>query len=138
MPQAQLERWLLRAVILLIGAGSALMGAALILGGPGRFGSPSFATARLSPGEVYTWGVLILAAGAATLLGAITWRRRLVEAGCLAMAFWYLFFDVSIITISFPDPHGAVTGAVVYSTVTGLCFLLFHAARNIRDPRTGR
>jgi hypothetical protein len=113
MPQAELERWLLRAVILTVGAGSTFMGASLIAGGPPRFTAPGFATARLVPGGPYTWGALILAAGLCVLGGAGTWHRRTLEAGC-------------------------VTGAVIYLTAAVLCAVLFHAARKIRDPRIGR
>jgi hypothetical protein len=138
MPQAELERWLLRAVILTVGAGSTFMGVSLIAGGPQRFTAPGFATARLIPGGSYTWGALILAAGVAVLAGAGLWHRRTLEAGCLGMGAWYLWFDLSLIVTSTRDPHGAVTGAVIYLTAAVLCAVLYHAARKIRDPRIGR
>lgn len=138
MPEAALERWLLRAVILIIGAGSTLMGVSLLLAGPGRFSSPGFATARLVPGGVYTWGVLILIAGSATLSGAGAWHPHILRWACLGMAFWYLWFDLSLIVTSAMDPRGSVTGAVVYLMVTALCLLLWSAAGTIRDPRMRR
>lgn len=135
MPQAALERWLLRAVILIVGAGSALMGVSLLAAGARRFTSPGFATARLVPGGVYTWGVLILIAGVATLIGAGAWHPHILRWSCLGMAFWYLWFDISLIVTSAPDPKGSVTGAVVYLMVTALCLLLWSTAGSIRDPR---
>lgn len=135
MPQAALERWLLRAVILIVGAGSTLMGFSLLVAGPNRFSNSGFATARLVPGGVYTWGVVILIAGIATLIGAWSWHPQLLRWACLGMAFWYLWFDLSLIVTSAMDPKGSVTGAVVYLMLTAACLLLWGAAGNIRDPR---
>lgn len=97
-----------------------LLGLALIAGGPARFGAPSMYVARQVPGEHVTWGAFIAAAGLAVVVGKLTERWPLVEAGMFAIGLWCWFFAVTLAVSALREPKAALTGLVVYG---GVAFL---------------
>jgi hypothetical protein len=109
------------------------LGAAMILGGPGRFTASGFATARVMPGGVYTWGGALALAGSLTLAGiGANWARRVVMAGLLLEGCWYAFFAVSLGIATYEDPHVAVTGPIVYTGAAIWCVIGYDTGRELR------
>lgn len=122
-----------RAIILAVGAGGALFGAGLIVGGPARFTSPSFETARLLPGQQYTWGALMLAAALVTLGGAAAkWQRRVVMAGAAAQGVLWGFFAASIGIVAASDPSTPYTGPIIYTLVAAISGIAFAGGYALR------
>lgn len=109
------------------------MGLAMVAGGPQRFGAAGFASARLVPGGVYSWGGLLAVAGAITLTGILgRWRRRIVMLGLLLEGAWFAFFAVALGSAAVADPHVAVTGPIVYGCVAALCAIGYDTGRWLR------
>jgi hypothetical protein len=105
------------------GLGLAL-GLAILAGGADRFGARALATAREVPGGYVTWGVLAAAFGAAVLAGSLTRARRLVALATSAMTCWHLFFAVSLGLSALQDSRAGVTGAITYTGLAGLGWVL--------------
>ncbi len=117
-------QWITRAVIRTFATASIVMGLAMTWGGPGRFSSPGFATAREVPGDVYTWAGTSLLAGSVVLFGiALDWHRPTVTAGLFLAFFWHLFFALSLGISTAHTTSGAVTGPVAYGTFAILCMI---------------
>jgi hypothetical protein len=126
-------RFATRATTLALASGGTFLGVAMILGGPERFSSPGFATARLVPGGVYAWGGMLAAAGAVTLLGIhLQWARRTVMAGMALEGCWFAFFALTLAIAALHDPKVAVTGPVIYALVSMICAIEFQAGRGLR------
>lgn len=126
-----------RAMIATLATVGVALGVAMIVGGPERFSSPGFRTARVVPGGVYTWGGMLTAAGLLTAAGIIRhWSRRIVMAGMACEGCWFAFFAVSLGVATFSDPHVAVTGPIVYSGVAVLCAIGYDTGSELRRPRS--
>lgn len=126
-----------RTIIRILASSSVLMGVDMALGGPARFGSPGFATARLIPGEVYTWAGVITVGGLLTLGGSLRWRRRTVMTGLAWMGLVFGFLDVTLWWSRFSDPKTAVTGCWIYFAVATTCAVLLAGGHGLR-PRGER
>lgn len=127
-------RWLFRMFVMLFGSGGLAMGVAMVAGGQHRFNSPGFATANLVPGGVNTWGALIAVPGLLTLLGvARRYHTHLLRAGLLGEAFWFWFFDISLIYTTWTNPNGPITGCVAYFVLTVACLVLWGVASYTRE-----
>jgi hypothetical protein len=90
------------------------LGAALIAGGPGRFGAPGFAVARQLPGEQYTWGGLLAAAGLVGFCGSLARRVAILETALCGQVVWHGFFAVSLALSAINDGRAGLTGWVSY------------------------
>lgn len=122
-----------RATILCLAAGGAVLGVAMILGGPDRFGAPGFATARLVQGGVYTWGAVLMTSSGVSLAGIVRgWSRRVVMAGMALEGCWFAFFAVALGLAAFRDPKVAVTGPIIYTVIAIVCAVGFDTGRELR------
>lgn len=126
-----------RDIVRVLSFGAVAFGLGLIGGGPGRFGSPGFATARLMPGTCYTWGAVIVVFGATALAGiAMGWQRRVVMAGLYLQGAWFLFWAVTLFTSFRDDARVPATGWMIYALVSAIYFMLAAAGHNLRGlPR---
>lgn len=118
-------KWITRGIIRTLAVGCLMLGLAMIYGGAERFSGPSFATARLVPGAVYTWGGTIALAGAVVLAGILAhWFRRIVITGLWLMAVWFMFFVVSLGLTTLLSPQAAVTGPFAYGMLATVCVVI--------------
>lgn len=126
-----------RDIVRVLSFGAVAFGLGLIGGGPDRFGSPGFATARLMPGGCYTWGTLIALFGATALAGvAAGWRRRVVMTGLYLQGTWFLFWAVTLFNSYRDDSRVASTGWMIYGLVSAILFMLATTGHNLRGlPR---
>jgi hypothetical protein len=116
-----------------LGTFGVLLGAAIMVGGPGRFGAAGFAVARLVPGGVYAWGAALTLSGAVVLAGVATgWRRRVVMLGLALEGCWFAFFAVTLGSATARDPHVAVTGPVIYMLAACWCAIEYDTGRGLR------
>lgn len=107
---------------------------AILLGGPRRFSAPSFAVARLIPGEQATWGGILLGLGLIMAFGvAMEWHAHLIMIGFLGMAAWYGFFALTLGVSSFREPSSALTGMCAYGTLSALCVLGWACGEGLRS-----
>lgn len=110
-----------------------VLGVAMIVGGPGRFGANGFAVARTVPGHVYTWGGVLTVAGALGILGiTLHWARQLVMVGLALEGCWFAFFAVSLGLAMLADPKVAVTGPIAYTSLACLCAIGYDTGRSLR------
>lgn len=131
-------QWITRAFIRTLGFGGLLLGLAMLFGGPERFSSPGFATARLVPGGVYSWGAAMVLAGGLVAFGVLAdWQRRVVVAGLGLQAAWFLFFATSLTITTLQTTQGAVTGPFAYGTMATLCILGAVGGHGLKPPADG-
>jgi hypothetical protein len=136
-PAAVVYRWAVQALVTTLGFGAATLGLAVYLGGMDRFGGAPFATARLVPGSPWTWGLVIGLAGVLTLVGAAMNSRRFLRTGLFIQAFWYLFFDISLIAAAVADPHVPLTGCVIYLMISAVVLVVWGASRDLLFNQLG-
>lgn len=131
-PLTYAYRWFTRGILALLGIASLGLGVSLVLGGPGRFTSSGFAAARLVPGGCYTWGIMFIVAGGATLLGHVIQHLGITRVGLLAEAAGYLFFVLGLTVSDFKDIHAAFTGVVTYLVLAVACYMASGVAKVIK------
>lgn len=112
------------------------LGLALLLGGPGRTSSPSFSAIRRSVG-VRPCGALLLAFAALTV--AAVYVRPHLRADRAALAFavpvslaagWYAYCALAFGISAALDPRAALTGSIVYASLTVAHVLLAFRAED--------
>jgi hypothetical protein len=126
-----------RDIVRVLSCGAVVFGLGLIWGGPDRFASPGFATARLMPGTCYTWGAMVATFGAIAMTGVLAgWLRPVVMVGLYLQGTWFLFWAVSLFASFLEDGRVATTGWMVYGLVSTVFFLLAATGHNLRGlPR---
>lgn len=124
-----------RVTARLVWATGLVYSAALALGGPTRWSSPSTAVARQVPGGVYTWATLL---GAASLIGAVgsLWVRspRVAALGITACGGWYLFLAVLAIVAVQRDSRASFAAPVVYVALAAWSLVGLLVVRNATPP----
>ncbi len=107
-----------RAYIVLatICAGTVSVGGLILVGGPARFSSASFDTAR-QVAPCWVWGTYLLGSGLLALVGIMTRHPWLCRVGHMASAFGYGFLVTAFITVSVHAPTVALTGIGVYGAL---------------------
>lgn len=93
------------------------LGAAILLGGPGRFTYPTYQPlVNLTQGHTWIWGVWILAAAVLMLL-PLQWLNMLgLWLGMVWMIVWAAMSTVSVVNYS----DSAATPMVVYAGFAGI------------------
>jgi hypothetical protein len=131
-------QWGVRTAVKILSTTAGGLGAGILIGGPERFSSPGFVTARQVPGQHVTWGCMfLLTAGVAALGIAFGWRRRLVMVGLAAQAVGFTFLSTSLAVTAAHDPRTAYTGVVVYAGMAALCVATWNAGHALRPgPQT--
>lgn len=111
-----------------------VLGASILFGGPARFSSPGFATARLLPGQHVSWGAVLMAFGLMMALGvAMEWHTRMIMTAFLGQACWYGFLALTLGVSAFRDPHVAFTGVCAYAALAALCVLGWACGEGLRQ-----
>lgn len=127
-----------RSMVRVIASATVVLGGVLIWGGPARFSSPGFATARQVPGQQDTWGVLFIASGALAWAGIYAgWRRKPIMVGLACQAVLFFFLAMSLAVSASRDSRTALTGAVVYGMASMLCVIAWSAGHALRHDDTG-
>lgn len=115
---------LAKLTIVGVGVYSVIQGIGIIVGGPARFGAPTYANLRLVPVEpAYLWGSLVLIFGALILAGSLFmwWWVKLV--GLVGLALWLLLLANGAWD-SLRIPTTGTTAAPTYLLVAYLCLVL--------------
>lgn len=86
-------------LLLVHGAYTILIGAAMIADGPGSFASPSFVWLNWVPGGILTVAGIIIAGGACILAGLLVTRNRAIQTvGLVLIAMWDLAMAMGFFT----------------------------------------
>lgn len=126
-------QWITRGIVRTLGCVGVALGVAMDWGGAERFSGPGFATARLIPGGVYTWGTSLAIAGFVVLVGVVAgWQRRIVALGLFLQALWFMFFAVGLAVTTASNPEGSVTGPFAYGGLAILCVIASVGGHGLR------
>lgn len=109
-------QWGVRSIARAAGTWAFIEGVIIILGGPDRWRSPSFATALQVPFAPTSWGVVALLLGPVIVVGTfLGWRgARVVGVALCALASWALFFALTFGITAWGNPYAATTAAPTY------------------------
>lgn len=117
-------QWVVRTVTRIVSVYAIVIGVAIIIGGPARFGGVSYSVALALPGAPTTWGVIVAVGGAVSLLGTILGRAAIVAAGLLLQGLWSLMFASAFAIAMFNFPNANSTGMWVYLSIALILFIL--------------
>lgn len=124
----------LRASILVIVAAFSTLAVGLLIfaGGPVRFSTPGFATARgIAPW--WGWAAAMVLAGLLATVGAIAHRMWMARIGHSLASLVYFFLVTTFIVSAYNSPTTALTGIGIY---TGFAALHAFAAASADLERT--
>lgn len=86
----------------------------IILGGRGRWSSPSFEAALTYPYAPASWGYVLGVTSTLGLIASLAGGYRTVSAALYIVAVWSLFFAWSFFSTARLNPEAATTGIPMY------------------------
>lgn len=119
-----LAQWAVRAVATVFGVVGVGMGVGILTGGVNRFSGVSYSVAASLPGAPESWGITILAAGAAALVGILLGRAFVIALGMLVAGLWSLLFASAFLVAFLRYPDAVSTAVWIYSAAAFACFIL--------------
>jgi hypothetical protein len=106
------------------GATAILYGLLVWVGGPVRWSNPVYRIVNVVPGSPYTWGSVILAAGALIITGSFAGHHRTRVVGLYLMAAWCLIFAGCFFILAVFDKHAPLTGGLFLTAISGHLLLI--------------
>jgi hypothetical protein len=115
---------MVQALTRLLATFGVLQGLGIILGGPGRWGSPSLRVAMMVPYAPASWGVAIAILGVLAIAGTFLARHRLTSLAMFGMSAWCLFFAIGLLVTVLREPKVSTTGVPTYFALAIVCCCL--------------
>lgn len=100
-------QWAVQGLARLIATFAILQGFLITAGGPKRWSSPAYAVAILVPGAPATWGLTLLAIGAAILLGTFTVCLRCTAVALFLLTSWAAGMTTASVAAWFRDERAS-------------------------------
>lgn len=94
-----------------------VQGAGIILGGPGRWGSDTYAVLRQAPGGSLAWGWMAVVVGILILYGHCLRNWTVKSAGMLLLTIWSVAFAFGAARAALIYPGAGTTAWAVYALV---------------------
>ena len=116
-----------------------VQGVGIIIGGPGRWSSPSYALLKSVPGGPDAWGWLAVGIGVLILYGSRRRKWAVKSLGMFFLTIWHLAFAVGAAIAALAYPGAGTTAWPIYALVAYWSAVLIWVDEGNADaPQDGR
>lgn len=114
-----------------------IQGVGILIGGPGRWTSPTYALLRGVPGAPASWAGVAIGLGAVILVGSYTRRWIIKSSAMFLLCVWHVCFATGALVAAFQFPGAGTTATPIYYLVAyWTAALIWVDERLLRAPPT--